>query len=161
METPRMATADEFEDRPTLLKYLGEQLFLGRLTPVLGAGISTSFGLPDWPELLRRLYLSKGVTAPSESDLARQAQDFRLRYYQRDFCGFLDAVRSALYQGVAVDFERIRASATLDAIASLVMASLRGNTSEIITFNWDDLLEIYFKYHGGGYPLHSRGRYIW
>ena len=42
----------------------------------------------------------------------------------------------------------MRKNMTLAAIASLVMASHRGSASEVVTFNFDNLLEIYLAYHG-------------
>jgi SIR2-like domain len=127
---------------------LSEQLASGSLTLILGAGVSAHFGLPSWPEPVERLFQSRRTTTP-EKDLKRQAEYFRNRYHKDDVGGFLSAVRSALYRDVSIDFDSMRSHNTMAAIASIVMVSNRTNrASQIITFNWDDLLETYLQYHG-------------
>ena len=143
----RMPSVDDFENDSTLLNFLSDQLLGGNLTILLGAGISVYFGLPSWRELIERLFASKRSTVPN-IDQKRQAEYFRNKFYPDDKLGFLNAVKSALYQDVKADFDVMRGHTTLAAISSLVMASKRGSASEVITFNWDDLLEIYLEYHG-------------
>jgi SIR2-like protein len=143
-----MAKRADFDQPVLLQKYLAKQLNRGRLALVLGAGISTAFKLPAWKELLQKLYASKGATPPKGADLKSQADHFRVTYFKGDKKGFIEAVRDTLYAGVSVNFEDLRRNATLGAIGSLVMASQRGSASNVITFNWDNLLELYLKYHG-------------
>jgi hypothetical protein len=143
-----MAKRAEFDDPSMLRRYLAKQLGRGRLALVLGAGISTAFKLPGWKELLERLYALRGTRPPKGTDLKQQADYFRVTYFKNDKKGFIEAVKEALYQGVSVSFQDLRHSATLGAVGSLVMASQRGNVSEVITFNWDNLLELYLEYHG-------------
>jgi hypothetical protein len=143
-----MPTADSFANPLLLRKYLGYQLLSGRLVLVLGAGISAPIGLPDWPQLLTRLYASKSAAPPADTSLERQAEYFRVTYYRDDKPAFLKAVHDCLYKDVAIDFNALRQNATLAAIAALVMASKRGSASSVITFNWDNLLELYLSYHG-------------
>jgi len=142
-----MATIDDWQQEPTLLRFLSKQLANGSLTLVLGAGVSDHFGLPSWRTLIKNLFAAKRSPVPRK-DPKRQAEDFRNRYYESDVPGFLKAVKVALYRGVKVDFDSMRSHNTLAAIASLVMASNRGSASRVITFNFDDLLEIYLEYHG-------------
>lgn len=142
-----MPLHDDFVDRRKQIDYLANQLVRGRLSLVLGAGISKPFGLPEWQELLDALFSAHGACAPVTTP-ERQAEHFRRTYYKADPSGFIDAIRSALYAKVATDFATLRANGTLAAIGSLVMASLRGSVSEVITFNFDNLLEIFLGYHG-------------
>ncbi len=143
-----MAKRADFDDPLKLRRYLAQQLDRGRLALVLGAGISTAFRLPSWPDLLRRLYAQQRNKPPTNADLKQQADYFRVTYYQNDKPGFIKAVREALYQGMSINFQDLRRNATLGAIGSLVMASQRGSASEVVTFNWDNLLELYLEYHG-------------
>jgi hypothetical protein len=148
MAKVEMAKRADFDEFSILKKYLAKQLDRGRLALVLGAGISTAFKLPGWKELLKRLYALRGVRPPKGADLKQQADYFRVTYFKNDKKGFIEAVKEALYQGVSVNFQDLRRSPTLGAIGSLVMASQRGSASEVITFNWDNLLELYLEYHG-------------
>jgi hypothetical protein len=143
-----MPKRTDFDDVAKLGRYLAQQLDRGRLALVLGAGISTAFNLPSWPDLLKRLYAHQKAKPPKNADLKQQADYFRVTYYQNDKAGFIKAVREALYEGVSANFQDLRRNATLGAIGSLVMASQRGSASEIVTFNWDNLLELYLEYHG-------------
>jgi hypothetical protein len=144
----QMSRLADFQRRSVLITYLAKQLKNGRIALVLGSGISKPFGLPTWHELLVRLYARKGVVPSPTLDLKRQAQDFRLQFFPTDKRGFIAEVKAALYDGVSVDFEQLRKSKTLSALGALVMASHRGNASKVITFNWDNLLELYLEYHG-------------
>jgi hypothetical protein len=143
-----MANTAEFEDDDTLTEYLGEQLATNRLAIILGAGVSVPFKLPTWETLLKRLFKTKGATPPRATDLKRKAEYFQSTYYKNDDNGFLDAVHESLYRTVNSSYEVMRRSDTLAAIASLAMTSRRGSASQVITFNWDDLLETYLEYHG-------------
>ena len=143
-----MATVDDYEDLPTLTNHLAEQLRLQRLALILGAGISKPFGLPDWPGLLKKLYEAQGASPPSSGEPTQQAEDFRLKFFKNDYKGFVVAVRTALNKDVNVEFKKLRENLTLAAIGSLIMASKRGSTAEVVTFNYDNLLEIYLAYHG-------------
>ena len=143
-----MTTHEEFATEDTLRQYLANQLVLGRLSLVVGAGISLHFGLPSWSTLVRRLFRDKKGRVPRRSTIEAQAEYFRHKYYEDDESGLMDAVHSALYRGAKVDFAALRGHTTLAGIGALLMASRRGNVSEVITLNYDDLLEIYLRYHG-------------
>ena len=143
-----MQSRDDFDDDDDLIAYLARQLVNGRLALVLGAGLSVPFGLPDWPSLLKKLYSMRRSRPPKGLSLTRQAEDYRNHYFKSDRAGFIQAVHDGLYDKMSVDFDLLRQNATLGAIGALVMASRRGSVSEVITFNWDDLLELYLGYHG-------------
>ncbi len=137
----------DFADRDQLTDYLAHQLVHGRMALVLGAGISKPFGLPEWDELILQLFATQGETPPTDT-AKRQAQFFRLKFFKGNVAGFLDELHKVLYANANPDFASLRVKSTLAAIGSLVMASRRGNASDVITFNFDDLLEIYLQYHG-------------
>jgi SIR2-like domain len=144
-----MVMRESFEDRDTQLNFLASQLKCGRLALVLGAGVSQPMGLPEWPNLVDRLFASKGSAPPAGNiEITLRADQFRSKYYANDFPGYIKSIRAALYDGINFDFKDLRHNDTLAAIAALVMASNRRNTSKVITFNWDNLLEVYLAYHG-------------
>ena len=143
-----MSLIDDFNDRGSLTKYLGHQLFRGRLALILGAGISKPFGLPEWDDLISKLFEKKGDTKPADKTAAQLAEFFRLKYFEDDSEGFKTAVHEALYENASADFKSLRENGTLAAFGALVMSSRRGSTSDVINFNFDDLLELYLEYHG-------------
>ena len=149
MVAPLMTNIDNFNDDSLLKDYLSYQLLKGRLAIILGAGISYYFGLPSWDDLVRRLYDYSGKTMPVGSYTNEElAEYFRTTFFSNDKTGFLNAVHQALYAEANIDFSSLRGHSTLAAIASLTMASLRGSASNIITLNFDNILEIYLRYHG-------------
>lgn len=141
---------DDFADDDRLRRYLAEQLRNGRLALVLGAGISAPLGLPTWPKLIQQLFRARHRQPPKECSLADQAEHFRTSFFKNDRKGFVRAIHNALYRGgkVKVGFDQLRRNPTLAAIASLVMASRRGQASKVVTFNFDNLLELFLSYHG-------------
>ncbi len=147
MSKVNMACHDDFNARQQLIDYLAYQLVHGRLALVLGAGISVPFGLPDWERLIKQLFDNKSVSPPSGPP-EWQVEYFRVKYYKADSRGFVDAIHKVLYDHVKADFSTLRGNGTLTAIGSLVMASRRGSASDVITFNFDNLLEMFLGYHG-------------
>jgi SIR2-like domain len=148
--SPTMTTRDDFEDVETLKEYLAGQLKKGRLALVLGSGISQPVGLPGWEKLIGTLFEMKGEKLPSgSSKLEQLAEYFRHEFYKDDYEGYVQAIHGALYKDVEMGFGSLmEKSRTLSAIGSLVMASRRGSASNIITFNFDNLLETFLNYHG-------------
>lgn len=144
----QMGLLEEWEDRTTLQRFLASQLLRGRIALVLGAGISRSFGLPTWEELIQRLYESKGAIPPPGKTLERQAEHFRRSFFDGRDREYTEAVREALYRGSRFDFGRLRRQPELAAIGALVMSSSRGSANTVITLNFDDLLELYLELHG-------------
>ena len=65
---------DQWENRNTLLNYLADQLAWGRLAIILGAGTSMSFGLPNWPTLVKRLFEKASEPVPDEDNLELLAE---------------------------------------------------------------------------------------
>jgi hypothetical protein len=142
-----MPTRDDFSDEPTLIRYMASQLVRGRLALVLGAGISMPFGLPSWEILIERLF--EGKEKP-DGDFSLQvlAEYYRRTFHDDDYEGYINAIHRALYKDCEVSLNAMRTNPTLSAVGALVMASRRGNVSNVITFNFDDLLETFLSYHG-------------
>jgi hypothetical protein len=143
-----LLTADDYNDRRRLADHLGAQMIRGRLALLLGAGVSIPFGLPSWSELLVRLYATVGALPPKNRDVKRQADHFRRKFCDNDEQRLAEAVRSVLYKGAKTSANKLRRNATISALGALVMASKRGSVSNVITFNYDDLLEQYLGFFG-------------
>lgn len=143
-----MITKDDYSDDRILIPYIAEQLVKGRLSLILGAGISAIFGLPKWEDLIKRLYKAQKKTPPKGKSFELLAEYFRREFYTNEYDGYIKAIHNALYKGIDTSFNALRLNGTLASIGSLVMASRRGSVSEVITFNFDNLLELYLSYHG-------------
>lgn len=146
---------------------LAEAYRTGRLSLVLGAGISKGCGLPEWSELnrtlLRRalegLYEAVG---PDEAPLHARDIEATLKDRVRPMVGryvkaklggrYLDEVRTALYEGPMRLSQTVRWILTLERLQA------------ILTLNFDDLLETFAARLevGGRYqtvfaaPIHPR-----
>lgn len=149
--------AARFGSRPDLVEFLGKQLVKGRLALFLGAGITMQLaeaedgnwmGLPSWPKLIGNLYATEEAIPPQLSDLVNAADEFRLKYCYENYQKFAERVTQALYKDINLEFAAIRRNDTLGALGALAISSLRGSVSEIVTFNFDDILERYLIYHG-------------
>ncbi|MDL2328888.1 SIR2 family protein [Desulfosarcina sp. OttesenSCG-928-A07] len=137
-----------------LIEYVATHLTKGHVGLVLGAGASLQ-NLPSWQKLLNQLYDSKATDgSPPFSDYrsgksaAVVAQDIKKRYYQDDVGAFLNAVREALYRGVNMDFKSLYREEKIAAMGALIMNSSRGRIANIISFNFDSVLETYLSYYG-------------
>ena len=150
-------TASQFSDEDLLLDLIGSKLVRGSLALFLGAGISKELspteddlwmGLPSWRTLLQRLL--DGETDPdlAEKSYPQKALYFRLKYHKNNYPAYLAAVEAALYENLKFNFTDIRKNDTLAALGALVMNSSRGRVSEVVTFNWDDILERFLLYYG-------------
>lgn len=140
-------TTSQFEDDATLSDYLGDELRSSRLALVLGAGLSAPFKLPTWDELVDACCLAKSITIPApRPDNRDLAEEVRIACKMDDV--YLELVRRQLYAGRSVTMESLTANRTLSAIAALAMGSVRGTVGNVITYNFDDLLELHLSYHG-------------
>lgn len=149
--------AAHFNNRAKLIDFLGSALRKGRLALFIGAGISQGLrkeelvsysNLPDWKGLLCNLFRQHSETLAPDANLITAAEQIRVKFYADNVPGWISAVRNALYDGVALDFELIRKNDTLGAIGAFAMASARGRISQLVTLNFDDVLERYLAYHG-------------
>lgn len=137
-----------WENCPSLVKYLANKLKDNSLSLVLGAGVSNAFGLPGWAELITRIE-DRIPFKCSSGDVYEKGNELR-NYFEKNggYSSYLDAVQAALYYKVEDDFEVLNDRKILDAIAALCIPSRRGSVKDIITFNFDTILEIYLRYYG-------------
>lgn len=157
-ETCDMSDVNSWSNEATVVEYLADQLLLGRLTLVLGSGVSYGFGLPSWESLVRRLCTATGYTFP-EADyprnqgLAQIANEVKSAYFLRDEPGFVELVRRELYTGADTSYSSLVRDRLFSAIGALVTSSGRGGVSRVVTLNYDDCLERYLEIMG--FVVHS------
>lgn len=135
----------DWADPVLVRRFLATQLTLGRIALFLGAGVSAALGLPTWATLVQRMYASASRDPP-DAPLDLAVQLFLDRVCNNDRARFRAAVREALYDGFQPRPER--APPLLTALAALTMASQRGRASQVVSYNFDDLLESYLEWHG-------------
>lgn len=145
-----MMEISHWENDKMLFDHLASHLLNGRIALILGAGISKSFGLPDWNDLVKKMYEQKKLTPPKSKKvgLEKQAEQFKVNVCKNDDIIFKNSVQEALYIESKLDFKNLKSLNTLSSIAALIMASKRGNASNVITFNFDNVLELYLSYYG-------------
>src|SRR4051812_18197927 len=87
-------------DEDKLVQYLGAQLVAGRLALLLGAGVSLSFGLPNWTELISRMSkTAKFAKFKASDNPLRRAQAIKDEKFSGNDAGFSKVVQAALYKG--------------------------------------------------------------
>ncbi|URM36379.1 SIR2 family protein [Flavobacterium anhuiense] len=136
--------------RKQIIKELIEHYEKEKLVFVLGAGVSMSFGLPNWDTLLQKLMittiekeqnvstvLSKlftNVFSPSPLIAGRYLQKF----YDDKKLSFENAVRKVLYAEIDIN----KKSLLMDEIINFCVSPGKSpNLDSIITYNFDDILE--------------------
>lgn len=149
--SPRLPTEDYIKGG-RWQRLVAEHLFNGSLALVLGAGASAGMGLPDWPELVRRCLEDAGISYDPR-DLAGNPSGERLGLYidrvEEKFPRneYHSRVADALYRGVTLGTDICQAP-LLIALGALLMGSRRGSVRDVVTFNFDVVLEYYLSLHG-------------
>lgn len=126
------------------------------LTLVLGAGASADSGLPDWEKLI-----SNAVEAlfaeSSMPDVATMLDDFPGPIKAR-FCeaaaGLKAAFRSHLHRALYKNFDPEKPNSTLSALSEFILGLDNSPAiSNVITYNFDNLLEVNLKRDIARYKL--------
>jgi hypothetical protein len=141
--TTAMRSRSAYEQRNSLVQYLASQLVRGRLALILGAGASAGFGLPGWSDLLLRICGAARIRPP-KGNLTQMAETLESKIGDRE--KFVRTLHKCLYRGTSssavIDSELLR------AVGSVVMALSRRGVGEVITFNFDDILERHLRQNG-------------
>lgn len=150
----------------TAIKHLKEAYHSGNLNFVLGAGISSEFGIPTWENLLQRLLMT---TIEQEAEKAVVLSKFFSkifspspliagRYLEESFKDdkiknkFEKQVREALYE----TFDKNATSLIIDEIVKFCLAPGNSpNLDGIITYNYDDIIETKLKEKNLDMPFES------
>jgi len=138
----------------------------GRLSLVLGSGISYANGVPSWGGMLdtsakrllkeasdqdkkkQILEVLNQLKSPSPPELPAIAASLEEAVGRPDL---VESIRVALYGGSTIrnSYQSLNENETLIAIALLVVVGGRRCVREIMTYNYDDLVERYVSWLGG------------
>jgi hypothetical protein len=131
---------------------LGAALVRGEMAIFLGAGVSVDSNLPKWNELVRRCCLQcnidcTDITPDTDSETLRFRMD-AVEEKMKVTGGYLKGVHDALYDAYIKTKTTYQPTRLLQALGALMMGSRRGCARDILTLNYDDVLEHYLTYHG-------------
>lgn len=149
MTVSSMHDRDAWEVSRDVELHLARHLARNRLVLVLGAGVSMGYGLPSWPQLVEKGYAGAGRTADPALELEDSAEKLA-GAYGGDRVKLGAALRHALYDGASYQFADLLSSEKplLVALGAVVMNARIGVSAPVISFNFDDLLEVYLNGYG-------------
>lgn len=130
--------------------YLVEYLNQGKLGLILGAGASASLGLPGWQSLIFSLLRDNKIDFDeSKTYSTDELKDYAHKIKKKidNEQAYLYAICKNLYKDVNFDFS-IAKKELLIAISSLIVGKNRGNINQVVTYNFDCILEWYVKLFG-------------
>jgi hypothetical protein len=143
---------DVANDIPQCTALLSSYLNSGYLGLLLGAGVSKDFKLPGWEKLVLDLCKAENPSSIppkkkqfSTDDLKKLTQQAKDKI--NDPLRYWETVKEHLYKSVDFDF-KLASKDLLIAISSLLVGKKRGNVSNIITYNFDSVLEWYLDIIG-------------
>lgn len=129
-------------DRELRLKKLSNEIWFGQNTLFLGAGLSASLGVPGWESLLKRLLTKlrrKRKDLPVFKSISKDCDDSYLviaRYIndlaKQNNMELVSEIRPLLYKNKKNDS---------DFLSSIVELLKLNRVGEVITYNYDTLLE--------------------
>lgn len=154
---PRYSAEDLADDKARTLAFVAQHLAEGQVTLLLGAGVSQPHGLPSWNDLVKECEIRSGVRKKASSKKRTNSDLMSAVNEVADKTGggakFLDVVHQSLYS------DKLRSAGTyphrtlrnelLIALGALcAQSSARGSVRNVVTLNFDDLLEHYLRLHG-------------
>ena len=142
------------------IDFLSENLTKGYLNLFLGSGVSSSFGLPSWDVLINRMILlavdenllpaSHDLIANTDStpdELQRLAERLKQKIKNED--KLLEFLSRSLYEGIQVNnLHSIIQNKLLISLGALLIGSKRGKVNQIMTLNYDNIIEWYLSLYG-------------
>lgn len=143
-----MSTPEDWEDRDRLLNYLAQQLLSQRISLFMGAGVSAALSLPNWTALIDGMHCAAGVARPIGLGDTQAAEALYVSQFGGDRIAFAKNVQRALYSKGSLTAAALDSNPLLSALGALVMSSVRGHAANVVTFNYDDLLETYLANRG-------------
>lgn len=148
----RMRDGASWRNERTLKKFLSLELAAGRLTLVVGAGVSQEFGLPNWPELTAKIFEDARLEKPDGADRMTEEELATVLLsdgFHNNDVEFARAIGRSLYpEDFKLDLERLKDNALLLAITAMAIALRTSPNPAVVTFNFDNILETYLKYFG-------------
>lgn len=144
-----MANSEAWNYPQTVAKAIKDGLSRGRVSLFLGAGIT--YGVcPSWGTLIDRLdNISKAeLPEAKKANLKLAAQHIRDTFYMHDKDKFLSDVSQCLYQDYEANIENISQSKQFTAITALIFQMISHRSSNIVTLNFDEIIENYLNIRG-------------
>lgn len=142
------STPDLWREEDWVKNFLAEQLTRRRLSLVIGAGVSVGLGLPTWTALVDHLFEKAKLSPVHGQSIEVAAEDVLTRGFANDRIKFAEAIREAMYARVNANPKLVETSELMSALGALVMSSARGSVSNVVTFNFDTLLEEHLESRG-------------
>ena len=148
----RIAISDLVDNDELRTIELSKLLYDGKLALALGAGVSDFLGFPLWWELVHRIYIEHYGESSINKDTTTKELTEAVDEIERDinnFENFNDLVKNTLYKNVDYLNDRnVIQNELLISLGALMMGSRRGSVNNVITYNFDDVLEWYLRLHG-------------
>jgi hypothetical protein len=132
-------------------RLLAQFLNNGHLSLLLGSGVSVALNFPNWTKLVTgisseilpgRMVSSNSYTGTELKQIIQEVKDEINNVPQ-----YLNLVKKHLYSGVTFDFDLAKKE-LLIALSALIIGKNRGNVHDIITYNFDSVLEWYLGLMG-------------
>lgn len=122
-----------------LLDELAQDVVDKKIIPFVGAGLSRNLGMPEWDELINRVAEDLDI----DPDILKLQGDFLqiAEYHVIKYGGSKNRISKII--------DRVLRSVEVDIGASRVHECLvKMNFPKIYTTNFDEMIELAFKYHG-------------
>ena len=140
------------DDDRLITMMLSEHLYEGKLALALGAGVSKFLGFPLWWELVHGICVEhNGESSINEDTTTAELNDTvdKIEREINDSIKFNELVKKTLYENVDyLDDVTVIRKELLISLGALMMGSRRGSVNNVITYNYDDVLEWYLGLHG-------------
>jgi SIR2-like domain len=114
---------------------------------ILGAGASMALNLPSWKVLVERcIHEIDSKNIVTDENVKAIAQKIK-NHYKEDLELYHEKIKEKLYEGVEFNFNLARKE-MLIALTSLFVGKTRGVVNNVISLNYDNVLEWYLKING-------------
>ena len=149
----KRAQLERFTAKNVAEAELANRLKRGELALFLGAGVTSSYGVPTWASLVDACCTRiKGVaplgasSPPSTQQILDKTDEIRRAC--KGIPGFMTVVSKALYgthHSAKTDFD---GTPLMRALGVAMMGGRRGSIQDVVTVNFDSLLESHLQLHG-------------
>lgn len=143
-------------NKDTAINEISNFLKQGSLALFLGSGVSCSIGLPNWTDIVYHCANSKNIVKKITNDtpiteLLRILEEIHDECDEKtdEFKNLVSSCFEKFHKNYG--YENILNGKLLTAIGALLIpCKTRGFISEVVTYNFDDILEWYLALHGIG-----------